>query len=334
MILLRIGIFLGFFLIIPFLLGMLLCGNRDKIRAYIYGWMIMLALFEILVLPLIFLKASFQTFCILWMTVIIILALFGLYKNRKNLPLKFANTPHPTWTGIFFVLQCLVQVILVAVLQHSDADDMYFIGIANTSLSTNTMLQFEAYTGQPAASFPLRYVFSPFPIFIACISKFTGIHPAIIAHTLFPIVFIPIFYLIMYKLGEKIFTEKAKILLFCNIIALLNFFGNYSIYTSSTFLLFRIWQGKAIVANIILPVLFLGFLEDWRENENSFLTLLVVVLAGCGVSSMGIILQLLILFVYGLVYLIQKQWKKVLKVFLACIPCFALSLAYIIASGR
>ena len=89
-----------------------------------------------------------------------------------------------------------------------------------------------------------------------------------------------------------------------------------------------------MVANIILPLLVFWFLNEEERGMKEFLVLLVIVVAGCGVSSMGIVLQLLLLFAYGVVYVFRKRWKWALQVFLASLPCFALSLAYIIACGR
>lgn len=319
----------------PVFAGMLFYKSRyTLINAYIYGWMLMLAAFEVLAVPMVFLKASLRELTVAWVILIAFFGILGLYRGRKALPeWRNAKLYLDFQKGIFFLL-CTVQILLVIVLQHSDADDNYFIGIANTSLSTNTLLRYDAYTGQLADSLPLRYAFSPFPLFWASVSKITGIHPAILAHTIFPVILISLAYLIIYNMGFQIFKDLQKSLLFCNIMAVLVFFGNYSIYTVSSFMLFRIWQGKAIVASVILPLLVVWLMNEDVRGIKEFLMLLVIVLAGCGVSSMGIVLQLLLLFSYGVVLIIRKKWKWVLQIFLASIPCFALSLAYIIASGR
>lgn len=323
------------FVLLPVLSGMLFYKSRHTlINSYIYGWMLMLAVFEVLAVPLIFLKASLTELTISWGTVSVLLGMAGLYCGRNFFDeWKRARIQCNFQKGIFILL-CFVQIILVVILQHSDADDNYFIGIANTSLSTDTLLRYDAYTGMPAETFPLRYVFSPFPLFWACVSRITGIHPAILAHTIFPIILILLAYLIIYEISVELFNNTQKGLLFCNVMVALRLFGNYSIYTTSSFMLFRIWQGKAIVASIILPLLILWFINEEKRGIKEFIMLLVIVLAGCGVSSMGIILQLLLLFAYGVVLLFRKKWKWVLQVFLASIPCFTLSLAYIIACGR
>lgn len=323
------------FVLLPVFSGMLFYKNRHTlINSYIYGWMLMLAVFEVLAVPLVFLKASLKELTMIWGAIVILLGVAGLYCGRSIFSeWEKARIQWNFQKGIFILL-CFIQIFLVVILQHSDADDNYFIGIANTSLSTDTLLRYDAYTGMPAESFPLRYVFSPFPLFWACVSRITGIHPAILAHTIFPVILILIAYLIIYEISVEIFKEPQKSLLFCNIMAVLVLFGNYSIYTVSSFMLFRIWQGKAIVASIILPLLVLWFINEEKRGIKEFIMLLVIVLAGCGVSSMGIVLQLLLLFAYGVVSIFRKKWTWVLQVFLASIPCFALSLAYIIASGR
>ncbi len=322
-------------IVIPIFGGTILCGRKVKVSTiYIYGWMLMLAVFEVLAVPATFLQLSFRGLTWIWMALIVLLAIIGAFKNYYIVrQIKVARRKiHPY--KILFWLLCLMQIALVVILWHGDADDNYFLGIANTSLSTNTLFQFDAYTGQKAAAFPLRYVFSPFPVFLGSLSELTGIHPTILAHTILPIVFILLAYIIVRDIAECIWDNEDRAMLFCFVMAFLNFFGNYSIYTTSSFLLFRIWQGKAIVASVILPLLILWFLNEDRRGIREFCLLLVIVLAGCGVSSMGIVLQLLLLFAFGVVAVFRKKWLWVAQIAISSIPCFALSFAYIIACGR
>ena len=63
-------------------------------------------------------------------------------------------------------------------------------------------------------------------------------------------------YGIYYLIGYELFEKKHKsALLFVLIMSIINIYGNYSIRTTFSFLLFRIWQGKAVLCNIILPLL-------------------------------------------------------------------------------
>ena len=55
------------------------------------------------------------------------------------------------------------------------------------------------------------------------------------------------------------------------LLSIINIFGNYSIRTNFTFLLFRIWQGKAILANIMLPSIWL-MIWNYIDNIRKWLT--------------------------------------------------------------
>lgn len=92
-------------------------------------------------------------------------------------------------------------------------------------------------------------------------------------------------------------------MIFC---AVLIWFSAYSVYNSENFQMIRIWQGKACLASVFLPLLLylgIGIILE-KEQEYSWLLLLLADISCCLLSSMGIILacmMLVILLIMGLV---------------------------------
>ena len=187
---------------------------------------------------------------------------------------------------------------------------------------TDTLYQFEPYTGDAYYRFPARYVLSPFPMLAAVISRFTGVRPAVVCHTVYPFFFIPLAYFVYALLAEKLFDgKKEEKRLFLIGVSLIQLYSGFSSLTAGKFLLIRIWQGKAILAAVILPYL-LYFALEYGSREylklREWLLLACVMVAGCFVSSMGIMLAAIEVGVLSLVCVIRyKNIRLLLQVALS-----------------
>ena len=165
-------------------------------------------------------------------------------------------------------------------------------------------------------------------------SSLCGFHPAIVAHMIFPAVFIFMAYVVLYQYAKKWFPEQKNareiFMIFC---AVLIWFSGYSIYNSENFQMIRIWQGKACLASVFLPLLlYLGcciILE--KQREYTWLLLLMADISCCLLSSMGIILaciMLVVLMVMGLVRF--RSLEKAACTALCCLPSLILGAIYIV----
>ena len=227
----------------------------------------------------------------------------------------------------------LLQLVAASFLAHMDADDAFYVATATTSVHTDTVFSINPYTGYSYTRLPSRYVLSPFPIFLAVISSLVGLHPAIVAHVIFPVVFIFMAYLVLYQYAKRWFPEdehaRGIFMIFC---AVLIWFSAYSVYNSENFQMIRIWQGKACLASVFLPLLLylgIGIILE-KEQEYSWLLLLLADISCCLLSSMGIILacmMLVILLIMGLVRFHSLQ--KAACTALCCLPSLLLGLVYI-----
>lgn len=240
-------------------------------------------------------------------------------------------------TSVYFWIAAVLIIFQLAVasfLAHMDADDAFYVATATTSVHTDTIFSINPYTGYAYAHLPSRYVLSPFPVFLAVVSSLCGFHPAIVAHMIFPAVFIFMAYVVLYQYAKKWFPEQKNargiFMIFC---AVPIWFSGYSIYNSENFQMIRIWQGKACLASVFLPLLlYLGcciILE--KQREYTWLLLLMADISCCLLSSMGIILaciMLVILMVMGLVRF--RSLEKATCTALCCLPSLILGAIYIV----
>lgn len=93
---------------------------------------------------------------------------------------------------------------MCVLLAHMDADDAFYVAQATSGVQTDTIFEIIPYTGQKYYGIASRYILSPFPVFLAVVSQLSaGLHPAIMAHMIFPAVFLPVVYSVQYLLERN-----------------------------------------------------------------------------------------------------------------------------------
>lgn len=330
--------------VIPFLVGIFVTGfSRKKsesvISICVYGNITIFAIFQILAIPLIFLKAEFMLLVYVWAIINICLAIVSLISNRERIRriiLKtFTNIPKMPWWSVLIILMILFQTFMLSYNHHGDLDDSFYVATSVTTWKTNSMYVFNAYTGDLYNNYPARYILAPFPVFEAMISQLVFTHPTIVAHTILPVWLVPLAYGVYWLLGQRLFKKDSKkTWMFLFFLAVLHVFGNASVFTVSTFLLVRIWQGKAVLASILLPLLIyqsIRLLYDGEDDPMEWLMLLFTMTSACMVSSMGVILAPIALVCYGAVYaVLKKKYKGLIKILLCCMPNMICGIIFLI----
>lgn len=337
--------------IFPELLGMLITKFENKqykvFLNYIYGIMIEFAVCEIFAVPLIMLKTSFTTLLVSWLCIIFALSMLSIFINRKfyltlipNLKNKFKeikwkelykNIP---WAFISLVVLVTFQTYVLVVYTHIDDDDARFVTYATLAVQQDKMYTEGFETGTEYDTIMSnRDVLSPFPMYTAIVSKIIDLHPAAVAHVVFPAFLIPLAYMVYWQLGYKLFKEDSnKTNVFCIIISVIYMFGDFSTRANFVLLLYRIWQGKAILGNIILPMIWFMLYDCITDNRISkWIVLYITIIAGCFVSQMGIGLIPISVGILSLIFMIKyRKLNYVIKSVCAILPCLIYLLLYVI----
>lgn len=337
MIILKFLIFLFWMLILPVGMGLNIIrfqNQEDAVnlsKVFVFGFFFELISFQLLAWIFTYLKGSLTVLTIIWLLIQVIAVILGAkgYLKKKSIigkPKKEKISSDKMSVVIFAVAVAIIafQVIYVTTHVHDDLDDSWYVGAATTSYFTDTINLISPYTGEIMPYIPIDYLLSPWPIFCAMIGKLSFCHPAIIMHTFIPIIFIPMAYVALTLLAKYIFKQDFnKISWFVFFLAVFNMFGQYSIRSTSTFLLFRIWQGKAALCNIIIPLVicFFMLMVEERKREDT-VCLFLAVTAGTMLSSMGVFLCPIILGVLSFVDLIkQRKISNCMRAFACIIPC-------------
>ncbi len=293
--------------------------------AWTMGIISIISLFQLFAVPTILTTRNFTPVFYVWVFVIIGLCIVSCIYNRalfynivKEFFFSFNRIP---FISILAIILIIYQVYYVTVHTHTDADDAYYISLALETLSTGKMNLFNPYNGFEAISLNARYALSSYNHFVAAISKFVSIHPTIIFHTVIPFVFTILAYVVYALIANKLFDcDKVKTGYFLFFLSILNIFGGHSVYTSSSFLLLRIWQGKAVLVSIIIPLLLYHLLNVIKNTASTldWLRLFIINFAACAVSSMGVYLTLILLWSYAIIFFILRKNLKTIALTAIC----------------
>ncbi len=332
-------------LIIPIFIGYFITyflknDVRDNIALnFVVGLITIFGIFEPITLVAIYLKISLTLLTSIMEIIWISLSIVSMILNFK----RFINIRKKTSQvfkacNIFIagtILLILLQGYVYVVYEHIDDDDAFFVATATTAVENDNLYVNSAYTGGVYGKLPTRYILSPFSIYYAVMAKLTGTHATIYAHLYLPIVILIFVYLIYYIWGKALFNNSRSIGIFLFFICLLNIFGNYTEFTTQSFLLLRLWQGKAVLAAGIIPFLLYVCYNLTKEEKQGalWIVLLLTTSAACLVSSMGIFLAPFSIGCWALVNLIQT--RKLIKTFQyisCCLPCIVCGIIYIIIS--
>lgn len=328
--LLRFCVFGG---LLPYILGGIFTKKIEKEHIFpmnrvLNGYILMWAVLQVVSVPMIYMKRSFWEMTALCCIIFFTIALWQLICERKTILPEWKGyagrfKERGFWYGVLILLMIL-QAIYVGICYQVNDDDAFYVASAQTTLDTNSLFMIDPYTGDAFSKFPARYVLSPFPLFMAFISKLVGVKATVMAHTLLPMVLILMVYAVYSLWAKELFRENVKaqtIFLFWVMVILA--FSDFSTHARGMMMFPRIWQGKAILATILLPlVLLLGMRMIHRPlKRGEWLYMGVVMLACCHTSSMGIMLGAIELGLCGLLAALgQKNVRLLFYTILCCIP--------------
>ena len=300
---------------------------------FIFGF----ALFQLLAIPMTFIECKFTTLTYTWIAIEIIFAFISIKMNDNSfiqvLKNDFSNlVKFPKILTISLVVLIFIQGNAGFKYMHEDYDDSNFLAKAKVSIDTNSLFKYNDI-GEENESLPSRQVLSPFPVYTATLSVAIGIHPLILARTVYPIIFVFMAYMIYGMIGNILFNgDNEKNIVFLIILSLLYIWGGYSKYTNFVFLLYRIWQGKAVLANIIIPFIWLIFLKYINSEASTFswILLIIVVLSADLTSSMALSLGTLSILILSLVWAIKdKKISYLFKTAICIIPNIIYGVIYL-----
>jgi len=341
----RWGILLALVLPVPFFLGFIPVKHMNRLQktpamTYVCGWFVSFFLFELTAVPFILLEQSFTMLVMVYTCIVLLVLGISLWQGRslwrcyleeiqqiREMPLHVKLG----WS-VFYVL-VFFQMAYAVLYGHYDGDDAYYIATAVLTDTFDTMYLRDAYTGY---IYPLdvRHAFSPTPIYQAWLSRLSGIAPAVVAHTVLGVVWLGFLYCVYGQIASRILWNRKNYKpVFMILIAVWFMYGNVSLYTTETFVMTRIWQGKGLMAGMVLPAMFLCLLYLAQESVSQGMWLLFICVCMSAVFATSVafmVIPTMTGIAAVMIGIKKKSVKYGVDLFLCCLPCLLLALCYFI----
>lgn len=262
------------------------------------------------------------------------------HKNVDNVPFKnrFMWMREEKVLVLLFSALYVVQLLMMICLAVNDGDDAFYMAVANQAQSSGVMYLANVYSFG-AMTLNYRYALAPLPIWIAFLSKISGIHTLVIGHIILGVMLVTMSYVIYAQIGRELFGNLHKKRMgMLVLIALLYMWGNTSSHTPESFLMLRSRQGKALVAAIVFPALFYVLVKIGHALEQkhkikgqNYLLASAIILTGCLGSTLGGSLVILLwgsaLFLLAVGY---RKWQLLPMGALCSLPGLIYVVLYIV----
>lgn len=309
---------------------------RSLTMTLLIGFLVEFIVFQFVALPITIQCQPLSLLSGIWMGLICMCEIIVLFtcgkwivSNARMIIKKYSLVD-------IFLFAVIIGMQMFMVYSHIDgyADASYYIGKVSTDVYTNTIGQYEPYTGYALSYLDSRRVLSCFPTYNSVMAQFFDITPIQQAKLIMPEIIILMANIVYYQLGMSLFEKNKRYsVVFTGFVFVINFFSCSS-YTTSAFLFTRTYEGKAILGNIIIPGILLGFILIWKEKEQ-FLGIVLTILfswASCVFSSSSMLvvpIELtagLIPWIFG-----QKKWSYIKWYMICIIPNMVICIVYFLA---
>lgn len=343
-------------ILVPWLVGAGFTKKQEYLQAWVSGQFVLWGIFELVAVPVIRAEKTLGMLAAVYGMIVAILCLIGLgclvrkHKRNNRMPeeplqklrLGFRKLDYPMLTAVFFILLVL-QMVLSMLLTYADGDDAFYVAMSTSTSAFDKQMYLKLpYTGGGTGLSP-RYSLAPFPMWISLLSVISGAKPVVMAHTLLPPILILFSYACMALVGKELFSGQdeagKKCRIFLIFISILVLFGDVSTMSPANFLLARSRQGKAALAAIVIPmlwVLMLKLLKKLGEGQGKpagigdYVLLSSVMLTGCLCSTLGTVICMVFLGMMGAVCLfVYKRWQQLPYLIWGCLPGIAYAILYV-----
>lgn len=310
------------------------CELKTGGEKLIGGYILLFAGMHLICLPFMLfslsyniLKYSISMFAI----VILVLSVrkLGKAEHRKRTSMKVIISKY---TGYIFQMEIsekicfalsviLIAYTLIFAATHVSvsSDDGYYIAEMLNEMGNESICTDFPVLGDKNGNFVPLYRMESFEMIISIVCSIFALEPALFCHTFLPLLMLTFHYAVVFLLGRRLSEENKFLFLFVYIV--LNLFGGVTQTPANT--LTRMWQGKSLIPNILLPLLFLVFLDIMEKKslqKKHIFQLTAFMIYSMHASVVSIYLFPIAYMCLCLSYLSSRRKKLIKDAVLLCIP--------------
>lgn len=321
-----------FLFFVPMTLGipwmyMLPKGNANRILAcFPVGYFIELGLFHFMAIPFAYKRWSFTILCFIYGFGILVTCVVVLLRLRRSSLFRY-HPPRLTgfeWFYLFlFIGLLLFQAynVLSRDTTYWSYDDAMYLTWAADALRYDAIHVVNPSTGIAIEPELFRSFETAF-YFPAFLSKVSGTEVTVMERTILEVWNVILAYTIFAYMASVVFKERENGFIFLILLSILHIYGFYSQYSITFRILGPNYQGKAVMAASLCPLLFTVLLQiieckyHWRRG----VLLMFFSAAATALSYFGaatIILNTVLMVILSM-FLKKRKWKQLLYIPWAC----------------
>lgn len=321
------------------LLKKIINSNNIKLGTTIlYGFILTFAIFETVNIPFILIgKNTTKVVYLIFLMLNLLYVILSYLIKPKIKKYNFIQNvkvikPKINVETIFYVLTIIIiifQIINSSMLFKQDADDSFYISWANEAKELDSMYDKYPNTGLEGTSFDYKYLLNTWEMYGGFTARMFNMNTPTLFHTAYQIIYIIISYIAYYLVLKKVLNNKnTSIALF--ILTIIFLFSGVSVRFKGMFLLGRIYQGKSILLNIIIPFVMYEFLNYPKIQKENYIVLIFTYISAISFNPITIWLLSLVYGIFLLTMLIKRNFKVFCKSLITLLPIIFISAIYIL----
>lgn len=196
----------------------------------------------------------------------------GILTEKREKPLKVQDHGGRTSNKINMALILaaailLLQLVMTGVLYRADADDSFYVSNVLQFSHSSYLNLYDSSMGIHSLGTVPMYDFQIWESLIAVYCRLFQIQAAVMMHTVLVSLLLVISACAYLYLGNVLFQDKIKAYYFYTLLSVYHLMGGNTTSSQGSFLLGRLWQGKAVYLHIAIPVM-MAFILDVIEKRN------------------------------------------------------------------
>ena len=299
----------------------------------LYGAITFFSLFHIIGQVCILTHTSFKlvyifALFIIFITLILSYKLVGIKQSisfiKKNFKKGIENKKYIA-LKVSVILVVLLLSLFCSYSCNENADDGFYVSLINQNIDAKKIYEdYEPSLGYGPDTQLRRYEISSYELFVSVICKISHITPTIMCHTVLPFIFIVLSYFAYFLLLRTITKNTVFTLKTLLALTFVFLFDGITSRTLGTVLLSKMWQGKSIFLNCILPVISANLIKCYfgKRYIKDIILLIVTNIAGIFFTPISLFIITFSYIGYGILLLIKKKIKKVILLGVTGIPIF------------
>lgn len=266
----------------------------------IVGFLLYQIIFQICALPFIWQKKSLTELAYFWIAFLAILFGLIILKYYKVIEsdiiclLQEMKAIPEIYLGLLIII--VIMCWYTSLNGELNDDSLYYIGLVNTTLTTDSIYCYNAYTGMALPSLYARRMFVTFEINAAVLCKIFEVHPIVLMRIFRGCLNVILTNISIYLLGRLAFKgeyNRKKALAVTGVSMLLYFTMNDTIYTNAEFFLHRTYEGKAYAGNVLVYITIYVCIQFMENRRKQYLVLMLVIVWGAlAISSSAVMVCL------------------------------------------